>query len=273
MISGSGDRRYHAFTLVELLVVIAIIIILAAILFPVLAEARNAGRQMVCLSNMRQIGMAMLLYLPDHHDTWFPAAMPDYKPGFAPQQMWIGYDNNNYRLDGCFYGRVYEPAKNPPRQGAIDPYLKDHGVKRCPNMPERWQMAYATNWFNPGFDSNYYRRNPEARGNEYGPATKYFSTYRGQCVSHGAPNADVHEPAYTLVMWEHLARVPVCNFLQPEDWFESPPPVRRLIDHFHFLHRAGANALWADGYAKRIVYFGLRRPMFSSRKDIYPGYR
>src|SRR5437763_1318002 len=58
-----------AFTLIELLVVIAIIAILAAILFPVFAQAREQARQTVCISNTRQIGMAVQMYLEDYNET------------------------------------------------------------------------------------------------------------------------------------------------------------------------------------------------------------
>jgi len=64
-------RPEHGFTLIELLVVIAIITILAAILFPVFAHAREKARQTSCQSNVRQIGMAMLMYASDY-DNAFP---------------------------------------------------------------------------------------------------------------------------------------------------------------------------------------------------------
>ncbi len=62
--------KRHAFTLIELLVVIAILGLLAAILFPVFAKVRENGRRTACLSNERQIGMAMLQYTGDYDGHW-----------------------------------------------------------------------------------------------------------------------------------------------------------------------------------------------------------
>jgi prepilin-type N-terminal cleavage/methylation domain-containing protein/prepilin-type processing-associated H-X9-DG protein len=69
---SSIHGRYRAFTLIELLVVIAIISILAAILFPVFAQAREKARQIACLSNMRQWGMGFMQYVQDF-DEMFPS--------------------------------------------------------------------------------------------------------------------------------------------------------------------------------------------------------
>jgi prepilin-type N-terminal cleavage/methylation domain-containing protein len=91
-----GMMSRSGFTLIELLVVIAIIATLAAILFPVFAQAREKARQTVCLSNLRQIGMAMNLYLQDYDEH-----LPDRKDlkaslpgGYHP---WVGWPVPDFR--------------------------------------------------------------------------------------------------------------------------------------------------------------------------------
>ena len=75
-----------AFTLIELLVVIAIIAVLAAILFPVFATARAKARQIVCVSNGRQIGLALTQYAGDYDET-LPILTDDYTVSRRPRTM------------------------------------------------------------------------------------------------------------------------------------------------------------------------------------------
>src|SRR5215212_493543 len=109
-------RKERGFTLIELLVVIAIIAILAAILFPVFAQAREKGRQASCLSNCKQIGLASNMYVQDYDET-LPGH--DWQKG---QGLWPLPD-----------GRTYKGHLGWPVQ--FYPYIKNTSVFVCPSDP------------------------------------------------------------------------------------------------------------------------------------------
>jgi prepilin-type N-terminal cleavage/methylation domain-containing protein/prepilin-type processing-associated H-X9-DG protein len=99
-------RSRSAFTLIELLVVIAIIAILAAILFPVFAQAREKGRQTACLSNLRQVGLALQMYAQDY-DEVLPTSG----------------DTANFA----------DPKAPTNFLGALIPYIKNKSIFVCPS--------------------------------------------------------------------------------------------------------------------------------------------
>nr|WP_309688990.1 prepilin-type N-terminal cleavage/methylation domain-containing protein [Armatimonas sp.] len=112
-------RRRQTFTLIELLVVIAIIAILAAILFPVFARAREQARKTACLSNLKQIGTALLMYCQDYDETLVPVAI-GVCPGptaFSWADLSYAYTKNEKLFD-CPTATLrmkLNAALNPPR--------------------------------------------------------------------------------------------------------------------------------------------------------------
>lgn len=125
-----------AFTLIELLVVIAIIAILAAILFPVFAQAKAAAKKTQCLSNLKQLGTAFMLYEGDSDDVLPNAAMG---PPAGGGGGWMYYST---------FG-VY-PATAPvfdPTKGSLYPYAKNNGIFVCPtdSVASKSLDSYAIN--------------------------------------------------------------------------------------------------------------------------------
>ena len=115
-------RKDSAFTLIELLVVIAIIAILASILFPVFAQAREKARQATCQSNEKQLGTAFLMYASDY-DGAFPAPITNYgapKGKNVLPPTWITGDPANPTLSGFDKGGIFPYVKQRGNGGAAN---------------------------------------------------------------------------------------------------------------------------------------------------------
>src|SRR2546427_6300511 len=108
-------RRHRGFTLIELLVVIAIIAILAAILFPVFAQARDKARQASCLSNAKQLGIAVTMYVQDYDETFF----------------WQAAWDEERELGAGSWGPSFKSYIRWPT--AHLPYIKNQQVFKCPS--------------------------------------------------------------------------------------------------------------------------------------------
>jgi len=118
-----NTTRKKGFTLIELLVVIAIIAILAAILFPVFARAREKARQTACLSNIKQIALGILMYASDWDEN-LPRAFTTYNDVLLPDGRCA---KMNYAL-------------------AILPYVKNKDIFHCPSDPQAGKgFSYSAN--------------------------------------------------------------------------------------------------------------------------------
>ncbi len=150
MIIRSGRRRAaaQAFTLIELLVVIAIIAILAAILFPVFAQARAKARQAACLSNMKQLGLAIIQYTQDYDGVILPSARGTGTP--SPTNPLVSWPSLIY------------------------PYVKSQGVYVCPSAnddvfsPDTKYITATTNKYTGVTDTKFNNFNECGDGSAYG---------------------------------------------------------------------------------------------------------
>lgn len=112
------SRNLSAFTLIELLVVIAIIAILAAILFPVFAQAREQARKTSCLSNMKELALANLMYVQDYDEAFCNEGQPQ-APAWGWQMTWLV---------------------------ETQPYIKNYGIMHCPS-----DSHTTPSWSGPAF--------------------------------------------------------------------------------------------------------------------------
>ena len=137
----------RGFTLIELLVVIAIIAILAAILFPVFAQAKSAAKKAACLSNTKQVGIGTVMYAGDYDDR-APIAMAQLnQPTAFVLVYWYGAMKIDFTNPGA--GWQMDSA-----QGLLYPYMKNQAITACPGAIKRNVTGGAVSAFNPGYAAN-----------------------------------------------------------------------------------------------------------------------
>jgi prepilin-type N-terminal cleavage/methylation domain-containing protein/prepilin-type processing-associated H-X9-DG protein len=249
------NRKRFGFTLIELLVVIAIIAILAAILFPVFAQAREKARAITCLSNMKEIGLATMMYVQDY-DEQFPDGQSAYG-GVHP----VGW------------------------AGQLYPYIKSIGILKCPDDSSAGVVSYAYNnsigsdgIYGPKDSNGNYLPGPAEPdsaliepdatvvffeiGNNYCTATQsaYASTYTAQAVaagwdigsptSEGDGTVDGIGPLYGPP-WTATGVTMETGVLQNCDThYDNNTAIYKDLTG---RHSNGANYAMADGHAKWLM--------------------
>ena len=225
MPSGPADNRSagHGFTLIELLVVIAIIAILAAILFPVFAKAREKARAISCLSNGRQIGTSLMLYVQDYDERY-----PQEHPATANPVV----DDNNQQMEAIDYGSPFDK---------ILPYVssKDSGrtaLYLCPSDPDPHGMTL--------LDGTGNCKSTTPLAPPPGPLNSYvLNAY----YLFGATLAQIDSPAQSIYISERNNNF--CD-VHYHPWLDELNPAVTGFAIAALRHTEGSNFIYADGHAK-----------------------
>ena len=201
----TGHSR-KGFTLIELLVVIAIIAILAAILFPVFAQARAKARQTQCLSNLKQIGLASLQYNQDYDESFY-SHRDNVAAGANPLCATFSCGTTasaTTPISGLAQSRTFWPTK-------LFSYTKSYDIFKCPDNPNAYAGADLQN-FTPcgGSDGGANSNKPSGcdgasygAENSYGHNDAWLSPAGNYASSSGAPFVvvmnQVNRPASTVL--------------------------------------------------------------------------
>ncbi|GIV04522.1 MAG: hypothetical protein KatS3mg016_0097 [Fimbriimonadales bacterium] len=243
--------RRSGFTLIELLVVIAIIAILAAILFPVFARAREKARQTQCVSNAKQIATGVYMYTQDYDETLVPFAY-----GFPYSRLrWPSYDDPNV-LVNC-------PLHTCRWPGLLHPYIKNHQIYRCPSYSGPYVFNCPSPTAGPFCQMSY--------GANYG---ERYGVLRIACINNNLVNSaslpEIPSPANVAVITDSNGSL---LFFNPQDWpfntncdtDDDIPDMNAGLgsctDKTRWYNVAGARrhvdgmgVVFADGHAKWVHY-------------------
>ncbi len=214
---AAGRSRPLGFTLIELLVVIAIIGVLAGMLFPVFAKAREMARKATCLSNVHQIALAMMMYADDYDGGYVPAQSPD----------------NLMRWHG---GRTSLDEPFDPKLGPLWSYLGNKDIKQCPSFSPDSVGGFEQGTGGYGYNAQYVGGSP--------------LPWPAMCVP--AKETQIADPSNTVMLTDtafldcegNLFEYSFCEAPYYELWHSPADPST------HFRHNGMAVVAFCDAHVR-----------------------
>jgi prepilin-type N-terminal cleavage/methylation domain-containing protein/prepilin-type processing-associated H-X9-DG protein len=260
---GISPRKASGFTLIELLVVIAIIAILAAILFPVFAQARAKARQTACLSNMKQIGIGLMMYVQDY-DEVYPCINRGFITGntTAFYMMWTAQVMPYVKNTGIFEcPDAIMNNRSTPNQDYIclPPVGVSRGAACISTTGANWDIApglgaYRAPWKQYGVNEHmvFYDDNT---GRTFDQRVDNPRPISMASIGKAADVPFVADSAHCLI--PTLDRVMHANINRGDWWAYPAPGSANRLDPRTARHTGGSNLVFSDGHAKWYSQGGL----------------
>lgn len=265
-----------AFTLIELLVVIAIIAILAAILFPVFAQAKEAAKQSACLSNMKQISVGLMMYESDADDT-----LPPSQTGTGVNiESWPALVHPYIKNEDIFVC----PMTSVGERFAPDPARISGGTARTYTGQTRTAISFGVLTAGDGSTQQPFKVNRLSYGRNVIPTTGWFSAgftagdktgYASTGTTTTLSSSAVEEPAGTIHIVEAMTGASGTN--DPTTQGNSIRGIQQEIrtdrsnsqtaSKVSYRHRGGFTALFGDHHAKYRKWGSTRAAEWSIQAD------